>query len=43
MPNQLDAETGLMVEKAGAAASSAVGAAATINIILNLVMSASMN
>ena len=43
LPNQLDPTTSLMVAQAGTAASSAVGAATSINLVLNFVKGASMS
>ena len=43
MPSQTSIEAAEAVESAGAAASSVVGASTTINIVLNLVMSSSLN
>ena len=43
LPNQISGEVALVAATAGAAAASSVGASSTINIVLNIIMSTSMN
>lgn len=43
LPNQIDEAVAITAAAAGAAAASSVGGATTVNIVLNIVMSASMN